>query len=64
MDHQVDSLLQTYKGNEDMIVMIVKIISCFNSISNELDKEKVLDWIAQFSSRMIESAQVQSKKGS
>ena len=61
---RVDSLLQTFKGNEDMIVMIVKIISCFNSISNKMDEAKVLDWIREFSSRMIESAQAPPKKGS
>ena len=43
--------------------MIVKIISCFNSISNKMDEQKVLDWIREFSERMIESAQAPSKKG-
>ena len=38
---RVDELLNTYKGNEDMIIMIVKIISCFNSISNNMDAAKV-----------------------
>ena len=36
---QVDLLLQQYKGNDDMAVMIVKIISCFNSISNDMKEE-------------------------
>lgn len=63
MEH-VYSLLQTYKGNEEMIVMIVKIISCFNSISHDMPKEQVKEWIREFSTRMIESAQAQPKKGS
>lgn len=53
---RVDDLLNTYKGNEDMIIMIVKIISCFNSISNKMDERKVLEWISEFSARMIKSA--------
>jgi len=56
--------MQTCKSNEDMVVMIVQIISCFNSISNKMDVTKVLEWIKLFSERLIESASVQPKKGS
>ena len=57
---QVDRLLQQYKGNDDMAVMIVKIISCFNSISNDMKEEQVKDWIQDFSNRLIEAAKPNS----
>ena len=44
--------------------MIVKIISCFNSISNKMDQSKVHDWIREFSSRMIETASATPEMGS
>lgn len=60
---QVDSLLQQYKGNDDMAVMIVKIISCFNSISNNMKEDQVRDWIQDFSDRLIEASKPSLKKG-
>ena len=47
-----------------MAVMIVKIISCFNSISNNMDKSKVEQWIEDFSGRLIEAAKPNVKQGS
>ena len=32
-----DDLLQRISDNDDLAVMLVKIISCFNSISNKLE---------------------------
>ena len=61
---KVDELLERYKGNDDMAVMIVKIISCFNSISNNMDEEKVRLWIQDFSGRFIEAARPDKAKGS
>ena len=65
---KVDNLLESRKNegeiNDDLAVMIVKIISCFNSISNRMDEEKVKKWIADFSKLMIASAAPGGKKGS
>lgn len=62
---KVDNLLASYNGkNDDMAVMIVKIISCFNSISNKMKPEKVKDWIEDFSNRLIEAAKPNLKRGS
>lgn len=61
---KVNNLLASYKGNDDMAVMIVKIISCFNSISNNMDKSKVEQWIEDFSGRLIEAAKPNVKQGS
>ena len=47
-----------------MAVMIVKIISCFNSISNKLDIDRVRSWISDFSKRLIEAARPNQIKGS
>lgn len=55
--NKADSLLQTHKNNDDLAIMIVNIIICFNSISNKLNAERVRKWISDFSKRLIGSAQ-------
>ena len=36
--------------------MIVNIIICYNSISNNLDTSRVKSWISKFSERLVESS--------
>lgn len=54
--NMADNLLQTQHNNDDLAIMIVNIIICFNSISNKLDANRVKSWISNFSTRFIESA--------
>jgi predicted KAP-like P-loop ATPase len=49
-----DSLLEGHKKNEDLSIMIVNIIICFNSIQNTLTKERVMKWIKDFSHRLCD----------
>lgn len=57
-----DQLLNNYKDSEnedELAIIIVNIIICYNSISNKLDPERVKSWIQTFSERLIAA----SKKG-
>jgi hypothetical protein len=45
-----DSLLEEKKKDEDLSIMIVNIIICFNSISNARAQSRVRSWITIFSS--------------
>lgn len=40
-----DDLLKSHSNNDDLAIMIVNIIICFNSISNRLDENRVKVWI-------------------
>jgi len=43
-----DQLLNNYKDSEnkdELAIIIVNIIICYNSISNKLDPERVKSWI-------------------
>ena len=51
-----NSLLDQNINDDDMAIMIVNIIICFNSISNMLKIEVVRSWIVDFSRRLIEAA--------
>ena len=51
-----DDLLQSHLNNDDLAIMIVNIIICFNSISNKLDAKRVKAWITNFSQRLVESS--------
>lgn len=42
---QADALLQKHASNDDLAIMIVNIIICFNSISNKLETEHVRQWV-------------------
>lgn len=61
IDH-ADSLLQKYHTNDDLAIMIVNIIICFNSICNKLETEHVRQWVQNFSKRLIESAKPEFQK--
>lgn len=61
---RVDDLLQNRKSNDDLSVMIVKIITCFNSISNNMDETKIRKWISDFSKAMQKLAIPDKSKGS
>lgn len=43
-------------------MILVQIISCFNSISNKLDAERLSEWIKDFSARLIDAAKNQDTK--
>lgn len=58
---RVDALLQNRKVNDDLSIMIVKIITCFNSISSNMDENKVRKWISEFSSAMKNLAEDKAK---
>lgn len=49
-------MLNNYKDSEnkdELAIIIVNIIICYNSISNKLDSERVKSWIKTFSERLI-----------
>ena len=51
-----DMLLTNYKDSEkkdELAIIIVNIIICYNSISNKLEPERVKSWIMTFSERLI-----------
>lgn len=54
-----DMLLSNYKDSEskdeldELAIIIVNIIICYNSISQKLDNERVKSWITTFSDRLI-----------
>lgn len=51
-----DQLLNNYKDSEnkdELAIIIVNIIICYNSISKKLDSERVKSWIQTFSERLI-----------
>ena len=57
-----DQLLNNYKDSEnedELAIIIVNIIICYNSISNKLDPDRVKSWIQTFSERLIAA----SRKG-
>jgi hypothetical protein len=54
-----DMLLSNYKDSDskdeldELAIIIVNIIICYNSISQKLDNERVKSWITTFSDRLI-----------
>lgn len=51
-----DKLLNDQKDSEnkdELAIIIVNIIICYNSISNKLDSQRVKSWIQTFSERLI-----------
>jgi hypothetical protein len=51
-----DMMLNNYKDSEkkdELAIIIVNIIICYNSISNKLEPERVKSWIMTFSNRLI-----------
>ena len=42
-----------YENKDELAIIIVNIIICYNSISNKLDSERVKPWIQTFSERLI-----------
>ena len=58
-----DMLLSNYKDSEskeeldELAIIIVNIIICYNSISKKLDCERVKSWITTFSERLITASQ-------
>jgi hypothetical protein len=51
--------LNNYKDTEnkdELAIIIVNIIICYNSISNKLDSERVKTWIKTFSERLIDAS--------
>ena len=54
-----DSLLLSYNNQtskdelDEVAIIIVNIIICYNSISKKLDSERVKNWIGMFSDRVI-----------
>ena len=47
-----DTLLERCSGEDDLAIMIVNIIICYNSISNTLEQNKVQKWVGTFSKRL------------
>ena len=57
-----DEVLKTQKNiNDELAVMIVNIIICFNSISNTLKDPRVREWIEDFSKRLCDHSHPQYK---
>ena len=54
--NKTDSLLQSHSDQDELVIMIVNIIICYNSISNNLDTSRVKSWISKFSERLVESS--------
>jgi hypothetical protein len=58
-----DQLLNSYKESyskdelDELAIIIVNIIICYNSISKKLDSERVKNWISQFTERLITTSQ-------
>lgn len=54
-----DQLLNSYKESyskdelDELAIIIVNIIICYNSISKKLDCERVKNWITTFTERLI-----------
>ena len=59
-----DNLLQNNQNNDDLPIMIVNIIICFNSISNKLDSNRVKTWINNFSARLVDASKAEFSKKS
>jgi hypothetical protein len=54
-----DQLLSKYKDSEkkdELAIIIVNIIICYNAISNQLEPERVKSWIMTFSERLINAS--------
>ena len=58
---RADSLLPKQEKNDELTIMIVNIIICFNSITNELNAEKVKDWLENFRVRLIQATKKEKK---
>ena len=48
-----DQLLQKYSDHDDIAIIVVNIIICFNSINKQLKPAHVKTWIENFTNRLI-----------